>query len=484
MTASEVEDPSDVGHSAFDAQNELGVIGCILDDPDVTLPLIGDSLSPSLFFNPLAQAALWAIGEDLAAGIRPDIITVTNRLRSANRLEEVGGAHAVTQLIDPLKRCHAHNLQYELGKLRDKAAQRWAMGARIQGATTEEIARDLESKAATLREIGGERRSALPPMDDLADMFEEEIHEPPEVVEGLLHQGCKAVVGGGSKSFKTWILADMALSVATGAPWMGFPTKAGRVCYINLEIGRAFFHARMQKLSDARGLKVNRGRFRPWNLRGHAADLSAIVPEIIRQAEAETFSLIVLDPIYKVLGGRDENAAGDISGLLNEIERLAVKTGAAVVFGAHFSKGNQAGKESMDRIGGSGVYARDPDTILVLTKHEEEDAFTVETTLRNHPPVEPFVVRWQFPLMQRDGSLDPTKLKQVQGRRREHEAGDALEILGEKQLTFGEWRDAAKEHAGISEGTFKKLRKELIETGRVHHSKLDQKYQQVRKGNK
>lgn len=397
MTTPEVEDPSDVGHSAFDARNELGVIGCILDAPDLSLPLVGDSLSPSLFFNPLAQAALWAIGEDLAAGLQPDIITVTKRLRTANRLEEVGGVGAVTALIDPLNRCRVTNLLHEVRSLRDKAAQRWAMGARIQGETTDDIARDLESKAATLREIGGERRSALPPMDDLADMFEEEIHEPPEVVEGLLHQGCKAVVGGGSKSFKTWILADLALSVANGAPWMGFSTKAGRVCYINLEIGRAFFHARMQKLATARGLQVKRGRFRPWNLRGYAADLSTIIPEIIRQAESEAFSLIVLDPIYKVLGDRDENAAGDIGGLLNEIERLAVKTGAAVVFGAHFSKGNQAGKESMDRIGGSGVYARDPDTILVLTKHEEEDAFTVETTLRNHPPVEPFVVRWQFP---------------------------------------------------------------------------------------
>jgi len=39
---------------------------------------------------------------------------------------------------------------------------------------------------------------------------------------------------------------------------------------------------------------------------------------------------------------------------------------AASVFGAHFSKGNQAGKESIDRISGSGVFARDPDTILVI----------------------------------------------------------------------------------------------------------------------
>ena len=122
--------------------------------------------------------------------------------------------------------------------------------------------------------------------------------------------------------------------------------------------------------------------------------------------------LIIIDPIYKLLGLRDENKAGDIASLLNEIEALAVETGAAVAFGAHYSKGNQAGKEVIDRIGGSGVFARDPDSILNFTKHEENDCFTVDATLRNHPPIKPFVVRWEYPLMCADATLNPSELKQ------------------------------------------------------------------------
>lgn len=38
--------------------------------------------------------------------------------------------------------------------------------------------------------------------------------------------------------------------------------------------------------------------------------------------------------------------------------RLTVETGAGVAFGSHFSKGNQIQKESIDRISGSGVFAR------------------------------------------------------------------------------------------------------------------------------
>ena len=57
------------------------------------------------------------------------------------------------------------------------------------------------------------------------------------------------------------------------------------------------------------------------------------------------------------------------------------------------------------------MFARDPDSILNFTRHEQPDCFTVETTLRNHPPTEPFVVRWEFPLFIVDSTLDPAKLK-------------------------------------------------------------------------
>ena len=90
---------------------------------------------------------------------------------------------------------------------------------------------------------------------------------------------------------------------------------------------------------------------------------------------------------------------------------LSVETEAAVVFGAHFAKGNASSKESIDRMSGSGVMARDPDSILIMTKHAEENSFTIDPTLRNFPQLEPFVVRREHPLMVRDATLDPANLK-------------------------------------------------------------------------
>jgi RecA-family ATPase len=270
-------------------------------------------------------------------------------------------------------------------------------------------------------------QSDLPPMEDAAELIAKPIDLPPDVVEGLLHRAAKMVLGGASKTFKTWTLIDLAVSVATGTDFLGkFPTQRGRVLYINLELQGAFFANRLRVLCDERQLNPERDYLKVWNLRGKAADLFKLRQQLLRGRDE--FVLMILDPVYKLLGRRDENKAGDIASLLNEIEALTVETDAAAAFGAHYSKGNQAGKEVIDRIGGSGVFARDPDSILNFTKHEQEDCFTVDATLRNHPPIKSFVVRWEYPLMSVDVTLNPTQLKQP-GRPELYHADDLLKLI-------------------------------------------------------
>ena len=238
--------------------------------------------------------------------------------------------------------------------------------------------------------------------------------EPPQLVEGVLHQGAKMVLGGPSKARKSWSLIDLMLSVSTGAPWWGFPTKRGRALYLNFELPAFALQHRLNAIAAAKGLDDFTG-FDLWNLRGHATDFSNLIPKILGRIRDTGYALILIDPIYKGLGSRNENDAGDIASLLNEVEQLATKSGAAVVFGAHFSKGNQAGKDAIDRIGGSGVFARDPDVILTMTPHEDEDAHVIDLTLRALPPVRPFVVRWRESIFTADREADPEALKDAQG---------------------------------------------------------------------
>jgi hypothetical protein len=299
-----------------------------------------------------------------------------------------------------------------------------------------------------LGEASEPKQTGLPPIVDAANFMSTPQPEPPELVCGLLHQGSKLVLGGGSKSFKTWTLLDLALSVSHGLPWLGRKTVCGGVLYLNFEIQDYAWQKRIAAVAHAKGITLKPGEIKLWNLRGHAADFKSLLPRITEQIKESGFALIILDPIYKLYGRTDENKAGDVAELLNGLESLALQTGAAIAFGAHFSKGNQSQKEAIDRISGSGVFARDPDSILIFTAHEEKGAFTVESILRNFAPVEPFAVRWKFPLFELADELDPAKLKQAGGRKKEHDPKKLLAAIAtttrENPISVSAWAHAGK----------------------------------------
>jgi hypothetical protein len=128
----------------------------------------------------------------------------------------------------------------------------------------------------------------------------------------------------------------------------------------------------------------------------------------------------------------------------------------------------------MDRIGGSGVYARDPDAIVTMTKHEKEGSFTIDATVRNHVAPEPFVVTWEFPLMVRS-DLDPGALKEVtaRGPKPTYTEDAVLKVLVEhRELSATDWMRAAKEEEGVGPTTFWKLKRQLEAEHKVIQSKL------------
>jgi RecA-family ATPase len=258
----------------------------------------------------------------------------------------------------------------------------------------------------------------LPEIDNADTLLADEgVTLPEELVAGVLHQGLKAVIGGSSKAAKTWTMLDLAAAVASGMSWLGHKCREGKVLYVNFEIPRAFVRKRLQALQSNKQIS-SLANLDMWTLRGHAADLETLVATIVEAARLGGYVLIVIDPIYKCYGGRDENKASDIALLCNEMERIAVQTGAALLYAAHYSKGNQAGKETLDRISGSGVFTRDADTIINFTKHSAENCYTVEMVLRNLPQPEPFVVEWKYPVMVLRPELDPTALKESKPKNR------------------------------------------------------------------
>ena len=462
-----------------DTEAEAGSLGCILS-ADGDAPQLLDQLTPDDFYDVRHKEALAALRCLRIDGKPLDTVACVQWLRDKGRLDQAGGFEYVSKL--PEQTPSPGNFATYLEAVQDKAARRAAL--RDAGELAH-LAENTAIPASVLREAARKMAEAyskgscrLPEITDAAAFVAQPIQQPSELIKGMLHQGSKLVLGGGSKSFKTWTLLDLALSVAHGRPWLGRETIQGNVAYLNFEIQHWSWQRRINAVAAAKGITIEPGRLALWNLRGCAANYTPILPQIRDRLKAD-FSLIILDPIYKLYGQTDENKASDVARLLNAIEDLCVETNAAVAFGSHFSKGNQANKESIDRISGSGVFARDPDSLLVFTKHETEDAFTVEATLRNFAPVEPFVVRWEYPLMSPDAGLDPTRLKKAGGRKRVHSADDLLAILGDRSLTTTDWAKLAREDSGMGNGTFYELLAELRKSNRVCKIVINHCYSRV-----
>ncbi|MEI7900253.1 MAG: AAA family ATPase [bacterium] len=305
----------------------------------------------------------------------------------------------------------------------------------------------------------GQTASGYPKIVRASDFVATPIKRPAEVIRGVLYQGGKMVFGGPSKAYKTWDLIDLGLAVSTGGEWLGFGTTQGLTLYVNLELMDFSAQHRLREVARARECKVP-DNLRVWNLRGHVCPLAVLLPELLSQIAGDQYSLIIVDPIYKTMAGRDENDAGAVGEVCNEIEAFAVKTGAAIAFGSHFAKGNASQKNAIDRISGSGVYARDPDAILTATPLATDGAFSLELTLRDFAPVEPFGIRWEYPRMLRDETLDPGDLKPAKvGREPENTVQNIMQHIGTSPLSTGVWKKLCVEESGMSARTFYRLRK-------------------------
>ncbi|MCC8044887.1 MAG: AAA family ATPase [Clostridiales bacterium] len=260
----------------------------------------------------------------------------------------------------------------------------------------------------------------LPGMVSLNDYKDNPPELPEELIQGILRRGHKMLVSGSSKAGKSFLLMELAIAIAEGRPWLGFPCRKGRVLYVNLEIDPASAICRFFKIYEALGLEMKHTEdIVIWNLRGHAVPLDELVPKLIRRVRDQHFDAIVIDPIYKVITG-DENNASEMGAFCNQFDKICTETGCSTIYCHHHSKGAQGAKKAMDRASGSGVFARDPDAQLDMIQLELTDdlknnvrdghatAWRLESSLREFENIEPVNFWFEYPIHRLDnaGVLD------------------------------------------------------------------------------
>ncbi len=206
----------------------------------------------------------------------------------------------------------------------------------------------------------------LPDIEPLDAVWDDLPQLAAPLIDKILRKGHKLLLSGPSKAGKSYILLQLAMGVAEGKDWLGWPCARGRVLYVNLELDRPSCLHRLKLLYQAKKwAPTGLGNIDIWNLRGKAVPMDRLAPKLIRRAMKRDYAAVIIDPIYKVITG-DENAADKMAFFCNQFDRVCAELGSAVIYCHHHSKGAQGQKSSRDRSSGSGVFARDPDAILDL----------------------------------------------------------------------------------------------------------------------
>lgn len=191
------------------------------------------------------------------------------------------------------------------------------------------------------------------------------------VIHGLLREGETMNVIASPKIGKSWLVTDLAFSVATGRPWLAtYPTERGSVLICDNELHRETTANRIPKVMAARGISIDEVGEQIFvaNVRGDLKDIFSL-GTCFDSLQPGQFKVIVLDAFCRFMP-RDSDENGTMSQVYNHLDRHAARLGCSFVLIHHSSKGNQSGKAVTDVGAGAGSQSRATDTHLVLRPHE------------------------------------------------------------------------------------------------------------------
>lgn len=380
-----------------DAEAEQALLGAALLDLTVFTAF---DVTPD-DFSDAKWRALWAAGQELAEqGTQADQITLPDDV-----INVIGGAVTITNLING---CPSAVRAGDYARIvREKADQRrtlkiadWVARAahKEPGVRYELLRKALERGQNLLAETGG--NTADWPIYTLADAYAP--RDPlTYVVADLFSLPSLSIVYGPPGCLKSMLLADAALCVAAGLPWLEpLPDSDENTARVTVQVptlwldfdnGRRRTDERIEALGRARELAAESTPFSytcmptPW-LDGSDP---ASVDSLIKRVNVMSVGLVIVDNLGAVSGDADENS-GEMIQVLANFRLLAEETGSAVVLIHHQRKSSGYKGRAGETLRGHSSIEAALDLALLVEREERSDAVTIKSTKTRGVDVAPF----------------------------------------------------------------------------------------------
>jgi RecA-family ATPase len=187
-----------------------------------------------------------------------------------------------------------------------------------------------------------------------ADELHKRESKSPFILEQLLLDDAIVLVAGLPKTRKSYLLADVAVSIATGTPSLGCynPNKKGNVIYLQGEDSEEIISERLNDIALSRGL--SRNSLSPIKV-ATCTDLRLDNQDHLAELERHIVSLnaaaVICDPIARLIDCPD-TARAPMKRLLTSLRMLQSRTKTCLVLATHLSKHAKDG--DLSAIAGSG----------------------------------------------------------------------------------------------------------------------------------
>ncbi|AGA28737.1 AAA family ATPase [Singulisphaera acidiphila] len=330
---------------------EAALLGSILNDPGI-LPAIVDVLKPSDFFRAAHQTVYRIILELYRRGDPVEPLIVDDGLVRCGWKK-----HDATFLTSELQEKSAHSFNHafhtdtliELSrerdfveeatqKLKDIYGGRWSPGSTLESfiaRLTEIKARPTTTNAVAAKLFSLDMKTS--------DSFFREVFNVEWFIEGVSVKGETGAIGGPSKSLKTSLLIDYAISLGSATPFLGKfrVPRPFRVGLISGESGRRVIQANAKQVCISREIPPSEaGVYWGFNLpRLTDAQHLAVLRKTIADHGLEC---LCLDPFYLMVlagsAGVDASNMFQMGPMLQDIASLCLDEGCTPLLAHHFTK--------------------------------------------------------------------------------------------------------------------------------------------------